>query len=72
MRDVLRQSRISKSSSSDMMDAIRAGCAEAKLSAILQADAPEDAIRAGCAEAKQVPQIVFFGRLDAIVRDVPK
>ena len=59
MRDVLRQSPVAKSAGGLEQDAIRAGCAEAKLSQKPQDEAAPDAIRAGCAEAKALTAILF-------------
>ena len=51
VRDVLRQRRIWRLPEASSKDAIRAGCAEAKLDVDHLHRFPADAIRAGCAEA---------------------
>ena len=53
VRDVLRQSPVRRKRSSTGIDAIRAGCAEAKQNDLCLRKNLGDAIRAGCAEAKQ-------------------
>ena len=52
VRDVLRQRCMLMSARAAIFDAIRAGCAEAKILTARKDGQPHDAIRAGCAEAK--------------------
>ena len=52
VRDVLRQRTPARHSKASNFDAIRAGCAEAKLLPTNNIAQNKDAIRAGCAEAK--------------------
>lgn len=50
----------------DFADAVRAGCAEAKLPFCARMNMDYDAIRAGCAEAKICTIRFYFNHTDAI------
>ena len=60
MRGVLRQRMIALLPSLSGEDAIRAGCAEAKILVSRHLNGNQDAIRAGCAEAKELRTVLFI------------